>query len=72
MNKQYVEGIQNGKKGYFTSVDNIVLWLYRFSAGPETASLVFKELWQKEVDNGFLTVMWHYTVKYFHITNSLS
>ena len=46
INKQYVEGVQNGKKVYLTNVnniDNLVSWL-----GSETISLLFKEQRQKK------------------------
>ena len=43
MNKQYVEGVQNEKNDYLTSVDNIAMYLHHFLAGSETMSLLLKD-----------------------------
>ena len=53
MDKQYVEGLQNGKKAYLISLGNIDMWLYHSLVESETTSLQFKEQ-RKKIKKAFL------------------
>ena len=59
IDKQYVEGVQNGKKVYLMGVGNIAMWFYHSLTGLETMFLLFNEQRQKEVQSA--TVMQHPT-----------
>ena len=41
MNKQYVEGVQNGKKAYLMRKRKIAMWLYNSLAGFKIISFLF-------------------------------
>ena len=50
MNKKYVKGIQKWKKAHLVIKSKTATWIYHSLTEFKTMSLIFKEQWQKELE----------------------